>query len=98
MPDTEGRVPVDNNETEQQMKQLAKGRKNRLIIGSVEAGCRASILMTIVIAAHCHHLDVWQYVKDVLDRLLQGARTSRRAASALHRRSLLPRRCESRPP
>ena len=39
----DGRVPFDNNETEQLMKQVATGRKNWLFIGSVEAGYRASI-------------------------------------------------------
>jgi transposase len=34
----DGRVPIDNNETEQLMKQIATGRKNWLFIGSVEAG------------------------------------------------------------
>ncbi|MCC7425221.1 MAG: hypothetical protein IT428_33540 [Planctomycetaceae bacterium] len=43
-------------------------------IGNVEAGYRASILMTIVSTAHRHHLDVRCYLKDVLDRLLQGER------------------------
>jgi transposase len=70
----DGRVPFDNNETEQLMKQVATGRKNWLFIGSVEAGYRAAILMTIVSTAHRHHLDVWLYVKDVLDRLLRGDR------------------------
>jgi transposase len=67
-----GRVPIDNNETEQLMKQIATGRKNWLFIGSVEAGYRAAILLTIVSTAHRYHLDLWLYVKDVLDRLLQG--------------------------
>ncbi len=70
----DGRVPFDNNETEQLMKQVATGRKNWLFIGSVEAGYRASILLTIVSIAHRYHLDVWLYVKDVLDRLLAGER------------------------
>jgi transposase len=70
----DGRVPIDNNETEQLMKQVATGRKNWLFIGSVEAGRRAAILMTIVSTAHRYHLDVWRYVKDVLDRLLSGER------------------------
>lgn len=68
----DGRVPFDNNETEQLMKQVATGRKNWLFIGSVEAGYRASILLTIVSTAHRYHLDIWLYVKDVLDRLLTG--------------------------
>ena len=52
---SDGRVPIDNNETEQLMKQVATGRKNWLFIGSVEAGYRAAILMTIVSTAHRHH-------------------------------------------
>jgi transposase len=68
----DGRVPFDNNETEQLMKQVATGRKNWIFVGSVEAGHRAAILMTIVSTAHRYHLDVWLYVKDVLDRLLAG--------------------------
>jgi len=71
---SDGRVPFDNNETEQLMKQVATGRKNWLFIGSVEAGYRAAILLTIVSTAHRHNLDVWLYVKDVLDRLLAGDR------------------------
>jgi transposase len=68
----DGRVPFDNNETEQLMKQVATGRKNWLFIGSVEAGYRAAILLTIVSTAHRYHLDLWQYVNDVLRRLLAG--------------------------
>ncbi|MBM3271496.1 MAG: IS66 family transposase, partial [Candidatus Sericytochromatia bacterium] len=71
---TDGRVPFDNNLTEQLMKQVATGRKNWLFVGSVEAGYRAAILLTIVSTAHRHHLDVWLYVRDVLDRLLSGER------------------------
>jgi hypothetical protein len=71
---SDGRVPIDNNDVEQLMKQVATGRKNWLFIGSMEAGYRASILLTIVSTAHRHHLDVWQYIQDVLDRLLSGDR------------------------
>jgi transposase len=71
---SDGRVPIDNNDVEQLMKQVATGRKNWLFIGSLAAGHRAAILLTIVSTAHRHHLDVWQYVKDVLDRLLSGER------------------------
>ena len=70
----DGRVPIDNNDVEQLMKQVATGRKNWLFIGSVEAGRRAAILLTIVSTAHRQHLDIWRYVKDVLDRLLAGER------------------------
>ena len=95
---SDGRVPIDNNETEQLMKQIATGRKNWLFIGSVEAGRRAAILLTIVSTAHRYHLDIWRYVKDVLDRLLAGERdmASLRADrwAAAHPDALRPHRLE----
>jgi hypothetical protein len=69
---TDGRFPIDNNETEHLMKQIATGRKNWLHIGSVAAGSRAANLMTIVSTAARNDLDVWSYLKDVLDRILAG--------------------------
>jgi hypothetical protein len=65
-------MPIDNNETEQLMKQVALGRKNWMFIGSVDAGYRAADLMTLVSSAARNDLDVFLYVKDVLDRLLAG--------------------------
>jgi hypothetical protein len=65
-------MPIDNKETEQLRKQVALGRKNWLFIGSVDAGYRAADLMTLVSSAVRHDLDVFAYVKDVLDRLLAG--------------------------
>ncbi|MFM7293156.1 MAG: IS66 family transposase, partial [Planctomycetia bacterium] len=61
-----------NNETEQLMKQVALGRKNWMFIGSVDAGYRAADLMSLVSSAHRNDLDMFIYVKDVLDRLLAG--------------------------
>lgn len=70
---TDGRMPIDNNDVEQLMKQIAVGRKNWLFFGSVEAGNRAAILHTIISTALRNDLDVWAYIKDVLDRLLAGS-------------------------
>jgi transposase len=69
---TNGRLPIDNNETEHLMKQIATGRKNWLHIGSVAAGYRAAHLMTIISTAARNELDVWSYLKDVLDQILAG--------------------------
>jgi transposase len=68
----DGSIPIDNNEVEQLMKQIALGRKNWLFVGSVAAGYRAADLMTLVSSAVRNHLDVWCYVKGVLDALLAG--------------------------
>jgi transposase len=69
---SDGRVPIDNNEVEQLMKQVAIGRKNWLFVGSVPAGERAADFLTLVSSAVRNDLDVWAYMKDVLDRLLAG--------------------------
>jgi len=70
---TDGRLPIDNNETEHLMKQIATGRKNWLHVGSLAAGVRAANLMTIISTAARNDLDVWRYLKDVLDRILAGS-------------------------
>lgn len=49
------------------------GRKNWLFLGSVESGYRTATLLTIISTAVRNDLDVWAYVKDVLDQLLAGS-------------------------
>ena len=65
-------LPIDNNETEQLMKQVALGRKNWLFAGSIAGGERAAGMLTLASSALRNDLDVWLYVKDVLDQLLAG--------------------------
>jgi len=42
-------------------------------VGNVEAGELSAMLMGLVSSARHHDLDVWTYIKDVLDRLLGGS-------------------------
>ena len=49
---------IDNNETEQLMKQMAIRRKNWLFLGSVAAGADGR-LRTLVSSALRNDLDVW---------------------------------------
>ncbi len=65
-------LPIDNNECEQLMKQVAVGRKNWMFAGSLAGGERNAGFMTLVSSAHRNDLDVWAYVNDVLKRLLAG--------------------------
>jgi len=69
----DGRLPIDNNDVEQLMKQVALGRKNWLFVGSIAAGQRAADFLSLVSSAVRNDLDVWAYLKDVLDQLLAGA-------------------------
>jgi hypothetical protein len=68
----DARLPFDNNETEQLMKQVALGRKAWLFAGSVLGGERSAGFLTLVSSAHRNDLDVWLYVNDVLEQLLAG--------------------------
>ena len=70
---TSGRIPIDNNDVEQLMKQVAVGRKNWLFPGSPDAGIRAATLLTLISTALRNDLDVWAYLKDVLNKLLAGS-------------------------
>jgi transposase len=70
---SDGRVPIDNNDVEQLMKQVAIGRKNWLFVGSVAAGERAANFLTLVSSALRNDLDVYAYLKAVLDALLSGS-------------------------
>jgi transposase len=68
----DGRLPIDNSATERDLRALTIGRKNWLFIGSPEAGPRAAILYSVVASAARHDLDVWAYLRDVLERLAAG--------------------------
>ena len=69
----DGRIPIDNNAVERLMKQVAMGRKAWLFVCSVAGGEQSAKMMTLVSSARRHDLDVWVYVKDVLDQLLAGS-------------------------
>jgi transposase len=69
----DGRLPIDNNATERDLRALTVGRNNWLFIGSPEAGPRAAILYSVVASAARHELDVWAYLREALERLAQGA-------------------------
>jgi transposase len=71
---SDGSVPIDNNQCEQLMKQVALGRKNWLHLGSLASGYRTATLMTVVSSAVRNDLDVAVYLEDVLNRLLSGSR------------------------
>ncbi len=62
-------MPIDNNAVERDLRALTIGRNNWLFVGSPQAGPRAAVLYTLVSSAARHDLDVWAYLRDVLERL-----------------------------
>jgi transposase len=69
---SDAQLPLDNNEAERDLRRVAIGRKNWMFVGSEEGGERTAIILTIVASAHRHDLDVWAYLRDVLERLAKG--------------------------
>jgi transposase len=69
---SDGRLPIDNNDAERDLRRIAVGRKNWLFVGSRDGGDRAAVILTVIASAHRHDLDVWAYLRDVLERLALG--------------------------
>jgi hypothetical protein len=65
-------VPIDNNDTERELRRVAIGRKNWLFIGSQDAGERTAAILSVLSSAHRHDLDEWAYLHDVLEQLARG--------------------------
>ena len=69
---SDGRLPIDNNDAERNLRRIALRRKNWMFMGSREGGDRTAVLLTVIANAHRHHLDVWAYLQDTLKRLAEG--------------------------
>jgi hypothetical protein len=69
----DGRVEIDNNDTENDIRPSAVGKKNWLFVGSPDAGKRSAVMYTLLISARNHGVDPQAYLKDVIERL-PGAR------------------------
>jgi transposase len=65
----DGRLPIDNNWIENQMRPIATGRKNWLFAGSLLAGQRAAAIMSLIQSAKLNGHDPHAYLRDVLRRL-----------------------------
>lgn len=65
----DGRLPVDNNWIENQIRPIAIGRNNWLFAGSLRAGKRAAAVMSLIQSARLNGHDPYAYLKDVMTRL-----------------------------
>ena len=68
----DGRLDIDNNRVERQMRTVAVGRKNWMFAGSAEGGRRAAIVYSIVCTCALLGIEPWAYLKDVLQKLAEG--------------------------
>ena len=65
----DGRLPLDNNRIENQIRPWAVGRRNWLFAGSFAAAARAADIMTLIQSAKMNGIDPMAYLRDVLTRL-----------------------------
>ena len=65
----DGRLAIDNNRAENQLRVVAVGRKNWLFAGSLEGARRAALLYSIVQSCKLVDVPPFEYLKDVLVRL-----------------------------
>jgi hypothetical protein len=65
----DGRVAIDNNRAENQLRVVALGRKNWLFAGSFEGARRAALLYSLVQSCALVGVPPFDYLKDVLLRV-----------------------------
>lgn len=70
---SDGAIPIDNNETESELRRLTIGRQNWLFVGSSRGGEVSASMYSLVSSAARHHLDVWAYVDACLRQLASGS-------------------------
>jgi len=66
---SDGRVPIDNDQSEQTIRPLTVGRANWLFLGHPRAAAGRLQMVSVVSSAHRHHLVIDDYLEDVLRRL-----------------------------
>jgi transposase len=65
----DGRLAIDNNRAENQLRVVALGRKNWLFAGSFEGARRAALLYSLVQSCASVDVNPFEYLKDVLLRI-----------------------------
>ena len=62
----DGRLKLDNNAPERELRRIAVGRKAWLFVGSDDHAQAADNLLTLIASARLHGLDPEAYVRDVI--------------------------------
>jgi len=65
----DGRLAIDNNRAENQLRVIAVGRKNWLFAGIFEGARRAALLYSLVQSCKLIDIPPFEYLKDVLLRV-----------------------------
>jgi transposase len=64
-----GAVPIDNNESEREMKRICLNGKNSLFVGNERGGQTAAILSSLTSTCCRHNVDSQRYLTQLLTNL-----------------------------
>src|SRR6202007_3228304 len=64
-----GFLSIDNNVAEREMKRIAIGRKNWLVVGSEQGGGTRAVLYSLTTTCQRLAIEPWAYLQAVLTRL-----------------------------
>lgn len=73
----DGRIELDTNPVERAIRPVALGRKNHLFAGSDGGGERWAVVCSLIETAKLNKVEPYAYLKDVLQRLVDGHPMSR---------------------
>ncbi len=62
----DGRLPLDNNISERELRREAVGRKNWLFVGNDDAGEVNATFVSLLASCQMHGLEPWAYLRDLL--------------------------------
>lgn len=65
----DGRLDIDNNEAEREMKHIAVGRHNWLFAASERGALAAAVHFSLIATCRRHQVNPWVYLRDLLIRL-----------------------------
>ena len=65
----DGKLDIDNNASERDLRPIATGRRNYTFFGSDNGGHTAAVLYSLIASAKRHGLDPFVYLRDVLARI-----------------------------
>jgi transposase len=70
----DGRLKLDNNASERELKRVATGRKAWLFVGSDDHAHAAAALFSLIATCKLHRIEPEQYLRDVLRVLVHWPR------------------------
>jgi hypothetical protein len=63
---SDGRLPLDNNISERELRRQAVGRKNWLFVGSDDGAETNAVFTSLLASCRMHKVEPWAYLRDLL--------------------------------